>query len=144
MWWLAGGGLLAAAVVALGVYAATSVGTKPAKPVNEGALVGLRSGPAPWAAKIAGLADRLQALGLPALSSEGTVLHIHAHLDLFVNSKRMPVAGGIGINQGSQFISPLHSHDATGVIHVESSTKERFTLGQVFAVWGVRFTRGVH
>jgi hypothetical protein len=140
IWWLAGGGILAAAIVALGVYALASGGTKPAKAVNESALVGLQSGPAPWKAEIAGLTDRLQALGLPALSSEGTVVHIHSHLDLFVNGKRVPVPGGLGINQGSQFISPLHTHDATGVIHVESTTKEHFTLGQVFAVWGVRFT----
>jgi len=26
------------------------------------------------------------------------------------------------------------------VIHIESPTKEQYTLGQVFAVWGVRFT----
>ncbi len=138
--WLVGGGVLAAAIVAIAVVAAVSGGMKPAKPVNEDALAGLQSGPAPWQAEIARLADRLQVLGLPLLSSEGDVLHIHAHLDLFVNGKRVPVAAGVGINQGSSFISPLHIHDATGVIHVESPTKEQFTLGQFFAVWGVRFT----
>jgi hypothetical protein len=140
LWWLIGGGVLAAAIVAVAVIGAVSGGTKPAKPVNENALVGLQSGPAPWQAELASLADRLQVLGLPLLASQGDVLHIHAHLDLFVNGKRVPVAAGVGINQGSSFISPLHTHDATGVIHIESPTKEQFTLGQLFAVWGVRFT----
>jgi hypothetical protein len=140
LWWLVGGGVLAAAIVALVVIAAVSGGMKPAKPVNESALVGLQSGPAPWQAELASLADRLQVLGLPLLSSEGDVLHIHAHLDLFVNGKRVPPAAGVGINQGSSFTSPLHTHDQTGVIHVESPTKERFTLGQFLAIWGVRFT----
>ena len=37
------------------------------------------------------------------------------------------------------FISPLHTHLQTeGVLHVESPTQERFSLGQFFAVWGVR------
>jgi hypothetical protein len=132
--------VLAAAIVAVAVIAAVSGGTKPAKPVNESALVGLQSGHAPWPAELASLADRLQALGLPLLASQGNVLHIHAHLDLFVNAKRVPVAAGVGINQGSGFLSPLHTHDRTGVIHIESPTKEQYTLGQVFAVWGVRFT----
>jgi hypothetical protein len=140
LWWLVGGGVLAAAIVAVAVIGAVSGGTKPAKPVNESALVGLQSGPAPWQAELASLADRLQVLGLPLLASQGDVLHIHAHLDLFVNAKRVLVAAGIGINQGSGFISPLHTHDTTGVIHIESPTKEQYTLGQVFAVWGVRFT----
>jgi hypothetical protein len=140
LWWLVGGGVLAAAIVAVAVIAVVSGGTKPANAVNESALVGLQSGPAPWHAELASLADRLQALGLPLLASQGDVLHIHAHLDLFVNGKRVPVAAGVGINQGSGFISPLHTHDTTGVIHVESPTKDEFTLGQVFAVWGVRFT----
>lgn len=37
---------------------------------------------------------------------------------------------------------PLHTHDATGTIHVESSARTSFSLGQFFAVWGVRFTPG--
>src|SRR5207253_7906980 len=84
--------------------------------------------------------DRLQVLGLPALTQEGSVLHIHQHIDVFVNGGKVAVPGGIGINDNS-FISPIHTHDASGVIHVESPTKEQFTLGQFFAIWGVRFTR---
>jgi hypothetical protein len=38
------------------------------------------------------------------------------------------------------FISPLHTHDTTGVIHVESPTVRDFTLGEFFGVWGLRFT----
>jgi len=36
--------------------------------------------------------------------------------------------------------SPLHRHDPTGVVHVESPFVKPFTLGQFMAVWGVRFT----
>jgi len=138
--WLIGGGLLAVAIAGIAIAAIRSGGTQPAKPVNEAALPGLQSGPAPWGTAIAGLADRLRVLGLPALSQEGNVLHIHQHIDIFVDGRAVSVPAGIGINDNS-FISPIHTHDATGVIHVESPTNEQFSLGQFFAVWGVRFTR---
>lgn len=138
--WLAGGVVLVAVIAAVAIFATRSGGTKPAKPVNEAALPALQRGPAPWGTAIASLADRLQVLGLPALTQEGNVLHIHQHIDVFVNGSPAAVPAEIGINDNS-FISPIHTHDATGVIHVESPTNEQFTLGQFFAIWGVRFTR---
>jgi hypothetical protein len=106
-----------------------------------GTLPGELRGPAPWTPNVGALRERLTALGLPALGQEGTALHIHQHLDVFVNGRRVPVPAGIGIDAAGGFISPLHTHDATGVVHVESPAVEPFTLGQLFGVWGVRFTR---
>jgi hypothetical protein len=96
---------------------------------------------APWPANVALLRGRLDALGLPALGREGTALHTHQHLDLFVRGRRVVVPGGIGIDAAARFISPIHTHDASGVIHVESPQVRTFTLGQLFGVWGVRLTR---
>jgi hypothetical protein len=31
----------------------------------------------------------------------------------------------------------LHTHDASGVIHIESAKNKPYTLGQVFTEWGV-------
>jgi hypothetical protein len=97
-------------------------------------------GRAPWPRNIAGLRARLNALGLPALAQEGTALHIHQHLDLYVDGRRVAVPAGIGIDESQGFISPLHTHDESGVIHVESPDVRTFTLGQFFAVWGLRLT----
>jgi hypothetical protein len=138
--WLVGGGvLLVAAIVGIAIATTRSGGTAPAKPVNETAMPSLQNGPPPWGTATADLANRLQVLGLPALPQEGSVLHIHQHIDVFVDGKPVTVPAGIGINEGS-FISPIHTHDTSGVIHVESPTREDFTLGQVVAIWGVRFT----
>lgn len=137
--WIGGGVLLVAAIAGIVIAATKSGGTAPAKSVDEAAMPALQGGPAPWGTAVADLANRLQVLGLPALSQEGSVLHIHQHLDVFVDGESVTVPGGIGVN-GNSFISPIHVHDTTGVIHVESPTKEQFTLGQFFAVWGVRFT----
>ena len=47
---------------------------------------------------------------------------------------------GIGI-YGDQFLTELHTHDATGLLHVESPKKQTFDLGQFFAAWGVRLDK---
>jgi hypothetical protein len=95
---------------------------------------------APWGPNAAGLRDRLRALGLPALAQEGTALHIHQHLDLYLNGKHEAVPAGIGIGPGRSFLAPIHTHDRTGILHVESPTRAAFTLGQFFGVWGVRLS----
>jgi len=104
-------------------------------------LPGMQKGPAPWLPEIDNLLSRLNAIKLRALYEEGNALHIHQHLDILVNGKPVTVAAGIGINQVARFISPLHTHDLSGVNHVESDVVRDFTLGQFFDVWGVRFSR---
>ncbi len=93
----------------------------------------------PWDANTGKLQQRLRAIGLPALTAEGQVVHIHQHLDLFVGGEKAAVPDDIGIDPDGGFISPLHTHEnGDGVLHVESPTQERFSLGQFFGVWGVR------
>jgi hypothetical protein len=100
-------------------------------------LPGALKTPPPWPANAAKLQQRLRAIGLAPLTEEGQVLHIHQHLDIFVGGKPVDVPGDLGIGQG--FISDLHTHASypPGIIHVESPTDARFSLGQFFAVWGV-------
>lgn len=91
---------------------------------------------------MSGTGERIQAAGLSVLNMEGTAEHYHAHLDVFVNGKAVPVPAGIGFSIGSDGkpngISALHTHDDTGVVHIEAATAgQRYTLGQVFTEWGV-------
>ena len=90
--------------------------------------------------------------------------HVHAHLDVFVNGRHVVVPAGIGINikdpgvqsgpnpDGSTgyggirlcatpCISPLHTHDNTGILHTESATAVPNRLGQFFTEWHVRLGR---
>ncbi len=101
------------------------------------ALPGALKTPPPWPANTAKLQQRLREIGLEPLTEEGQVLHTHQHLDIFVEGKPVTVPGDLGIGQG--FISDLHTHASypPGIIHVESPTDARFSLGQFFAVWGV-------
>ncbi len=94
----------------------------------------------PWAASNdpAALKARLQSINLPALAAEGTTLHIHQHLDVYVNGKQVEVPSHIGIPTDESYISPIHTHDTTGIMHVESPTVTDFFLGQFFTIWNVK------
>ena len=103
-------------------------------------LPGLQTGPPPWGPNVDQLAGRLPPLGLNQLSAEGTVLHIHQHVDLWVNGTKVPLAPNTGI--AATFITELHVHPGeANIIHVESPKKANFYLGQFFGVWGVRVTQ---
>jgi hypothetical protein len=133
-----------AVVLVAGIGAlAVSVANRDRQPAaGSGGPTGLQTGPAPWGANTADLAQRLQAMGLPPLSPvEGTVLHIHQHLDLYVDGRKVPVPAGVGIDPAVGY-APLHTHDTSGIVHVESPTVRTYTLGEFFGVWGVRFTPG--
>jgi hypothetical protein len=65
-----------------------------------------------------------KAAGLPMLGQEGQVLHIHSHLDVYVDGKTVTVPAEVGIDLVRQQISPLHTHDTSGVVHIESPVKK--------------------
>jgi len=109
---------------------ATSVSNSPAT-----AAVGADNLP-PWPAPSDATAAAGRA-GLPMLSSEGNVEHIHVHLDVLVDGQPVSVPASIGIDEVHPGISPLHTHDDSGVIHIESPVKRQFSLGEFFTEWGV-------
>lgn len=113
-----------------------------------------------WPAPVDPMA-RARAAGLVPETAESFTLHVHAHLDVFVNGVQITVPAGLGINihdpavhtldaagakaYGSidppcktACISPLHTHDVTGVIHTESPNLVENKLGQLFVEWGVK------
>jgi hypothetical protein len=110
---------------------------------NMSTLPGIELGKPPWPAEHAHLKARADALGIPALSQEQLAFHIHQHLDIYVNGKHVMVPQYVGINPvpGQVFFVLLHTHDTTGIIHVESPTNYDYTLGQFFGVWGLRLSK---
>jgi hypothetical protein len=74
--------------------------------------------------------------GLAMLGEEQLAVHYHVHLDVIVNDHIVPVPAFIGIDLTRRMISALHTHDASGVVHIESAKDVPFTLGQVFTEWG--------
>jgi hypothetical protein len=139
-WVLTGAGVaLIAIAVVLFVLLRGDDGSNTRTPaVNYNTLPGIRKTKAPWPPEYERLADRLQPLGLTALSQEALEFHIHQHLDIFVDGKRVPggVPAGIGIND-DVYITELHTHAPNGIIHVESPKTVDYTLGQFFGEWAV-------
>jgi hypothetical protein len=123
-----------ALVVAVGVFLFTN---RNEAPVSEASLPGLLKTEAPWPANAADSAARADALGLPP---EGTTMHVHANVQIFVHGTQETVPANIGIDDATGTIQSIHTHDDTGVIHLESSQTRTFTLGELFGVWGIRFT----
>ncbi|WP_253190842.1 hypothetical protein [Arthrobacter sp. SRS-W-1-2016] len=98
--------------------------------------------PAGWELDPAAGAQRIKAAGLDILTAEGTAEHYHAHLDVLVDGKAVTVPAEIGFSFGADGqpngISALHTHDTSGVIHIEAPTPGlKYTLGQVLSEWGV-------
>ena len=107
--------------------------------------------------------ERTVEAGLKPQPKEFMTNHVHAHLDVFVDGKPVLVPSGIGIKidnpavkhfdepDGSvayggidlcneACISPLHTHDASGIIHTESADPKPNTLGEFFVEWGVELS----
>lgn len=68
-----------------------------------------------------------------------TQFHIHPHLTILINGAQQVIPAGTGISLSC--MHPLHIHDTTGTIHVESPEQRDFTLGDFFAVWQKPFSK---
>jgi hypothetical protein len=132
-------GIVALGIVLAIVFTRGNKSSASLPPVHEASLPGLQTGPAPWPVEYAHLSDRLTPLGLSALPSELLTYHVHQHLDIFVNGKKVPVPPFVGINDNA-YITQLHTHATSGVIHLEAARKTNYTLGHFIWEWGVRFT----
>jgi hypothetical protein len=72
--------------------------------------------------------------GIQCNTIEQLLFHIHAHLDVFVNGQLIYIPPQIGIIP-DKCIYWMHTHDGTGVIHIESPINRDFTVGQFFDLW---------
>jgi hypothetical protein len=73
------------------------------------------------------------------------VRHDHVSLSVLVNGQPMVVPEGIGMNPqlwhdhsldqyGPSGISPMHTHDTSGTIHIESTVEREYTVGELLKV----------
>jgi len=74
--------------------------------------------------------------------------HDHVSLSIVVNGRPALIPAEVGMNQqlwndhsldryGPSGISPLHTHDTSGTIHIESTAPRDFTVGEFLAVMGI-------
>lgn len=74
--------------------------------------------------------------------------HDHVSLSMLVNGRPAVVPEEIGMNPqlwhdhsldqyGPSGISPMHTHDTSGTIHIESTTPREYTIGEFLKVMGM-------
>lgn len=90
----------------------------------------------PWRAPT-DLSARADAAGLRNVWGEPLAEHVHTHLTILDGDDPVTVPGNIGHSDRKEFAAQLHTHDTSGIVHVESPDRETFTLGQFFDEWGV-------
>lgn len=125
---VAAGILLTATVVA--VVIAASAGDNSGSAGAEGA----------FGTHYEGLDERRLAAGVPTMSDSAGGAHIHPKVSIYARGEQVPIPVNIGIDpsQPSELMAGLHTHDPSGLIHVENAVEP--TLGQFFEVWGVPFS----
>jgi hypothetical protein len=142
--------LAAAAAVLLLAGCASGGDKEPEQEQGANSAVPGRTTAAPW--------DRpenqdalVRAARLVLYPNEHVDVHYHAHRDVLLDGDPVPVPGGLGINvgpngsmpeHGAAGIAALHTHDTSGVLHIESPRDDQFTLGQLFRLWDVRIGPG--
>lgn len=136
-------GLPVLATAVLLAAALSSCGAAAGSAPEKGLVIsgpGIRATPPPWPPLYAGLQQRINRLGIPKGTSER--FHIHALLRIYNHGLLITVPAKIGLDERKGVHSTIHTHDTTGVIHMEAPHPFKYTLGDFFAIWGVRFGAG--
>jgi hypothetical protein len=60
--------------------------------------------------------------------------HVHAHVAIVNNGQWLAMPKNIGLMPSCNY--EMHTHDQTGIIHIETPSLKTFTLGQFFDIWG--------
>jgi len=87
--------------------------------------------------------------GISCATQEYVTLHVHTHLSIFDRGKQIQIPRGVGLAPvlPNGCLYWLHTHDASGIIHVEAPrigapNGGAFDLGMFFDIWGLPLTRG--
>ena len=124
-------------VAAVAVVAAGGVAVGVAQASNPITVSGAETAP-PWPVPpVADRPERARLAGLTNVWGEDLAMHVHAHLSITVDGEAVTLPGDIGHDSGTKFAAPLHTHDTSGIVHVESPRREVFALGQLFTEWDV-------
>lgn len=79
--------------------------------------------------------------GIRCSPSEQVAYHVHAHLTILVQGKEAVIPRGIGLDDGAGCLYWLHTHNDSGVIHVETPYRITPLLGDFFDIWGAPLSR---
>jgi hypothetical protein len=107
------------------------------EPAVAGTTVAGRETPPPWTADYTNLAQRARTRGIPEPRKE--TFHQHALVRIYQDGLLVPLAGFMGLDRKRKVYAGLHTHDSSGVLHLEADKPFPATLGDMFAMWNVAF-----
>ena len=78
--------------------------------------------------------------GIYCDQQEQGAFHIHAHLSMYIDGQPVQIPQNMGIASDNSCLYWLHTHDTSGVIHIEAPANHSFTLGNFFDEWANQFS----
>jgi hypothetical protein len=84
-----------------------------------------------------------EAFGIPCVNPLLPIppqYHIHPKLKIVIEGSEVPLAPNVGLGL-AKCERALHTHDASGELHIEPNFYQEFTLDQFFKLWGKSFSR---
>lgn len=74
----------------------------------------------------------------PGITGESWI-HVHPYLTIDIEGTNITIPDGVGILSGGAVLEPIHTHDASGLLHIELSESDakshNYTLGDFFTIW---------
>ena len=66
--------------------------------------------------------------------------HIHVHLTIYLNGTQVTIPQNVGIASDTSCFYWLHTHDTTGVVHIEAPATASLNLQQFLDIWRKGFS----
>lgn len=88
----------------------------------------------------------------PCLGQEALTFHIHPWLRIWIGSTNVTIPAAVGITNpvfqngiatggSGACYEPMHTHDSSGIIHIEApGSATQYTLAAFFQVWSVTYS----
>jgi hypothetical protein len=75
-------------------------------------------------------------------TNETLAIHVHPWIQIKINGEQVTIPAYIGIKSvnGEECVEPIHTHDNSGIIHIEASERRNYTLGDFFSVWKATYS----
>ena len=72
--------------------------------------------------------------GIACDQQEQTIVHYHAHVSIYIDGSPVQIPQGVGIATDNTCFYWLHTHNTSGVIHIEAPNQQPYTLGNFFHI----------
>ncbi len=89
-------------------------------------------------------ADNPDPLSEECVDHSGLGRHDHSNLEIYINGELRAIPANLGINtdvcnQDGGNMHTVHTHDASGRLHIETAANVDMPLGVFFDIWGAHF-----